>query len=124
MITPMTQVAIAMLNDIYMDADHFQIKEYALSEDAQCILLQKLANAGLICCTDKAKPHLPASYRLLRKSSEISLHDILEATGEHLNCNHPTTEQFYMRYGRAAQKLGVVNQMTRLYLKDIKLFDL
>ena len=35
---------------------------------------------------------------------EISLLDILEATGGHLNCNSPITERFYAQYGRAAQK--------------------
>lgn len=59
-----------------------------------------------------------------KKRGEISLLDILEATGEHLNCNHPATEEFYSRYSNAAQKLGVVNQMTRLYLENIKLNDL
>ena len=54
----------------------------------------------------------------------ISLLDILEATGEHLNCNHPATEDFYLRYGNTAKKLGVVNHMTRLYLEEIKLNDL
>lgn len=55
---------------------------------------------------------------------EISLLDILEATGEHLNCNSPITERFYAQYGRAAQKLGIVNQITRIYLKEITLTDL
>ena len=56
--------------------------------------------------------------------SDVSLLDILEATGEHLDCNHPTTEEFHMRYGKAAQKLGIVNYITREYLKEIKLFEL
>lgn len=29
-----------------------------------------------------------------------------------------------MRYGKAAQKLGIVNYITREYLKEIKLFEL
>ena len=55
---------------------------------------------------------------------EISLLDILEATGEHLNCNRPITEQFYAQYGRAAQKLGIINQIARIYLREITLTDL
>ena len=91
MITPITQAAIAVLNDIYAGGD-----------TARSI----------------------RSYSPARESSDVSLLDILEATGEHLNCNHPTTEEFHMRYGKAAQKLGIVNYITREYLKEIKLFEL
>ena len=59
-----------------------------------------------------------------KRAMEISLLDILEATGGHLNCNSPITERFYAQYGRAAQKLGIVNQITRIYLKEITLTDL
>ena len=45
------------------------------------------------------------------------------AINGHLNCNHPTSEAFYTRYGKMAQKLGVVNYITRLYLSEIKLID-
>ena len=54
---------------------------------------------------------------------EISLLEVLEAINGHLNCNHPTSEAFYTRYGKMAQKLGVVNYITRLYLSEIKLID-
>ena len=63
------------------------------------------------------------SYKLCRPLCEISLLEVLEAIDGHLNCNHPTTEAFYTRYGKVAQKLGVVNYITRLYLSEIKLID-
>ncbi|MCD8181835.1 MAG: hypothetical protein LUE99_00690 [Bacteroides sp.] len=84
----------------------------------------QLTEAGLIYLADKDNPQNVQSYYLVKEAADIALLDILEATGEHLNCNHPTTEEFYSRYGRAAQKLGVVNHMTRLYLEEIKLLDL
>lgn len=73
---------------------------------------------------DAENPLETQSYIPARKAVEISLLDILEATGEHLNCNRPITEQFYAQYGRAAQKLGIINQIARIYLKEITLTDL
>ncbi len=124
MITPMAQAAIAALNDICFTGEEQRMKEYTLSEEQKKELLGKLEAAGLIILTNPEKPQAISSYKPARKSSEISLLNILEATGEHLNCNYPTTEQFYMRYGKAAQKLGVVNHMTRMYLQEIKLYEL
>ena len=124
MITPKTQAAIAILNDIYAGEGTTRTDKYSLSEENKCDLLSKLTTAGIIRLTDLENPQDMQAYRPSRKSIDISLLDILEATGEHLNCNHPTTEEFYMHYGNAAQKLGIVNQITRTYLKEIKLFDL
>ena len=88
------------------------------------ILLPQLTNAGLIILKDAENPLETQSYIPARNAVEISLLDILEATGEHLNCNRPITEQFYVQYGRAAQKLGIINQIARIYLKEITLTDL
>ena len=124
MITPKTQAAIAVLNHIYAGEEDLCPDRYGLAEEERRVLLSQLTDAGLITPTDRGNPKKEPSYIPARKAGEVSLLDILEATGEHLNCNHSTTEKFYMRYGKAAQKLGVVNQMTRTYLKEIKLYDL
>ena len=124
MITLKTQTAIAVLDDIYTGEGTARTDEYELSEEEKCSLLSKLATAGIVRLVDLEKPQDVQSYSPARESIDVSLLDILEATGEHLNCNHPTTEEFYMRYGNAAKKLGVVNQITRTYLQEIKLFDL
>lgn len=124
MITLKTQAAIAVLNDIYTGEKTTRTNKYSLSEEDRCTLLSKLTTAGIIQLVDLAKPQEIRSYIPTRKSMDVSLLDILEATGEHLNCNHPTTEIFYSKYGNAAKKLGIVNQITRTYLKEIKLFDL
>ena len=124
MITLMAQAAIAALNDICFTGEEHRIKEITLSEEEKEELLAKLEVAGLIILDDPGNPRSISSYSPAKKSNEISLLDILEATGEHLNCNQPTTEQFYMHYGKAAQRLGIVNHMTRLYLQEIKLYEL
>ena len=118
MITSKTQAAIAVLNDIYAGGDIIRADACQLTEQDMDILLSKLLSAGLIKLSD-IQVYSPA-----RDSSDVSLLDILEATGEHLDCNCPTTEEFHMRYGKAAQKLGIVNYITREYLKEIKLFEL
>lgn len=124
MITPITQAAIAVLNDIYAEADTARTDVCQLTGQDLDILLSKLLRAGLIKLSDLGDPRNIRSYIPARNSSDVSLLDILEATGEHLNCNHPTTEEFHTRYGKAAQKLGIVNYITREYLKEIKLFEL
>lgn len=124
MITPKTQAAIALLNDICNGEETPHPDDSGLSQEERRELLHRLATAGLIYSTDNKHPQDIHSYVPARKPAEVSLLDILEATGEHLNCNHPTTEEFYSRYGRAAVKLGVVNQITRTYLQEIRLSDL
>ena len=124
MITPMTQAAIAVLNDIYAGGDTARTDACRLMEQDLDILLSKLLRAGLIKLSDQGAPRSIRSYSPARESSDVSLLDILAATGEHLTCNPPPTEEFHMRYGKAAQKLGIVNYITREYLKEIKLFEL
>ena len=124
MITPKTQAAIAVLNDIYTGENGIRTVRYRLYDKEGSALLHQLTTAGLIQNIDKDNPQDIHSYAPTRKPADVSLLDILEATGEHLNCNHPITEEFYSKYGRAAVKLGVVNQITRTYLQEIRLSDL
>lgn len=103
MITSKTQAAIAVLNDIYAEGDIIRADACQLTEQDMDILLSKLLSAGLIKLSDKGDSRDIQVYSPARDSSDVSLLDILEATGEHLDCNHPTTEEFHMRYGKAAQ---------------------
>lgn len=119
MISKTTQIAIAILQAISSKASEVDWEGEQVSE-----LLNRLETAQMIRRKEAFPKDQINSYELLRPIQEISLLDVLEATGEHLDCNRPTTEEFYSNYGRSGQKLGVVNYMTRLYLKEIKLFDL
>ena len=110
MITPKTQAAIAVLNDIYAGGDTARTDACRLTEQDMDTLLSKLSSAGLIKLSGKGDPRDIQSYIPARNSSDVSLLDILE--------------EFYLRYGRAAQKLGIVNYITREYLHGIKLFEL
>lgn len=124
MLTLLTQAAIAVLNDIYTKDTNSRQLLAGLPQKGREDLFDKLCSAELITLINREAPEEAGSYELVREPGTISLLDILEATGEHLNCNHPTTEKFYMHYGKATQKLGVVNYLTRAYLKEIKLYDL
>lgn len=124
MLTHLTRIAIAILNDIYLDGGEQNIEYYDASAKDITELLRKLEAAGLIMLADKKYPERLSSYKPTHSLSDISLLDILEATGEHLNCNCPTSEELYSHYRNASHKLGIVNQLTRLYLQEIKLYDL
>lgn len=122
MLTFLTQQALAVLHDI-AGRQCVRQNTYSLDTDELSSLLDKLDKGNLIYLCEGEPAHTPGSYRLMRPLGRISLLDVIEATGEHLNCNRPTSEEFYFRYGAVAQKLGVVNQMTRSFLADIKLTD-
>ena len=66
----------------------------------------------------------PESYRLACAYHQINLLSILEALGEGVYFNRPSDEKFYSCYGTTARKLGIVNQMTRLYLMEISIAEL
>lgn len=122
MLTLLTQKAIAVLHDI-ASGETTAVESHEISPDELVTLLARLEQRKLICRTPGAPVEKENSYTLCRPLIEVSLLDVLEATGEHLNCNYPTTEEFYIRYGKVAQKLGVINHMTRLYLSEINLTD-
>ena len=124
MLTPLTQTAISMLNDIAQGRAKENLPHYALFLNTVSELLHKLEVGGLIRCNDAEHPNCLSSYELARPCVQISLLELLEVIGEHLNCNHPTHEAMYQRYRGAAAKLGVINHMTRLYLSEIRLNDL
>lgn len=124
MLTLMTQTAIAILSDISEKGRSQHYKQYCLFPNVLSELLNKFEYAGLIRLIEGKERGQISSYELCKSINELSLLNILEATGEHLNCNHETTEELYSHCSRAAHRLGIINQITRLYLSEIKLADL
>lgn len=124
MLTRFTCAAIAVLYDIYNENACFCPETESLSLHNLSDLLLKLTTGGFIALLPGKPTDHPDSYRLIRSFSQISLLDILEVTDEHLNCNHEPYEMMYQQHRAAANKLGIINQITRKYLKEIKLIDL
>lgn len=124
MLTPITQIAIAILGDIANGGTLYRLDSYTITPDGLLCLLSNLQVGGLIRLkSSKCAPSVLSSYILSRPFSKISLLDVLEATGEHLNCNAPVKEELYTRFSGVANRLGVINQMTRIYLSEIKMTD-
>ena len=124
MLTQLTQTAIAVLYDIYAGGIPYRTAQLTIAPQDLIDILTKFERAGLIHRKGVPLCGLLSSYELTRDYKDISLLNILEALDEHLNCNQPTKEKMYLQYRAAAHRLGVINQMTRLYLSEIKLIDL
>lgn len=86
-------------------------------------LLHKLEAGGLVRRLPEQGEDLLSSYELCRPLYEISMLDVIEATGEPINCKCPTPESFYSTHGRLAQKIGVANHMIRMFLSDVKISE-
>lgn len=124
MLTQLTQTAIAVLYDIYAGGIPYRTAQLTIAPQDLIDILTKFERAGLIHRKGVPLSGLLSSYELTRDYKDISLLNILEALDKHLNCNQPTKEKMYLQYRAAAHRLGVINQMTRLYLSEIKLIDL
>ena len=124
MLTPLTQTAIAVLYDIYTDSHSFSTTHSPVAPSYLMDLLTRLETGGLIRRKESSAGTSLSSYELTRPYSSISLLDVLEVLDEHLDGNRPTREELYYQYRLAANRLGVINHMTRLYLSEIKLSDL
>ncbi len=123
MLTPLTQTAISLLGDI-SGTSSSRLETSTCSAETLSLLLRKLVSGGLIHLkSSDSASGVVSSYKLCRPLYQITLLDVLEATGEHLNCNQPTKEELYTRFRGAANRLGVINQMTRIYLSEIKMTD-
>lgn len=132
MLTRLTHIAIALLQSI-STGTYPQPVDISFSDEEQVLLLNKLTEYGLIHPVAIHLNHPNPSnhtnhtastlYKLARPLSEISLLEVLEATGEPFNCSRPTKEALYFRNRRVARKLGVLNDTVRIFCMDIKLSD-
>lgn len=120
MLTLLTRTTLKLLNCI-SNRGIIEEDDYQLSSGRPITeLLDQLERGGLI-------QHLsePCSSYVLRKPFySITLLEVLEVTSEHLDCNYEVREDFYIRYGVVAQKLGIISQLTRSYLSEIKVMDI
>lgn len=123
MLTLRTQLALAVLHDIQYK-DYQLSTSYNYSPPEMTSLLQALSKGHLIIPIENQPDHRPESYRLACEYHQINLLSILEALGEGIYFNRLSDENFYSCYGMTARKLGIVNQMARLYLMEISIAEL
>lgn len=117
-----TQAAIAALHDIHSGAV-LQSSDYSLSREEWGHLLHRLETGGIIRLTPGGDASSVTSYTLCRPLGELSLLDVLEATGEPINCHRPTSEDFYLHHAIAAQRIGVLNRVARIFLSEVRISD-
>ncbi|EIK40206.1 hypothetical protein HMPREF1055_00942 [Bacteroides fragilis CL07T00C01] len=131
MLSICTQTAIAVLQDIH-SRDCLRSVNFLLTEEEFNTLLCKLETSGLIRSLPDRAVTTPSNvackgllrYQLSRPLHEFTLLDVLQALNEPINCNQPTPESYYLQHGAVASKIGVLNQVTRTFLSEIKLIDL
>lgn len=122
MLTKYTQAAIALLQDIAL-GDDLQSANFLLSKADLSKLFGQLEAGGLIRRLPHQEERALSSYKLCRPLPDLSLLDVLQAIDEPIHCNQPTPETYYSLDGVAAKKVGVLNQMVRMFLSEIKMTD-
>lgn len=121
MFTLLTLSAVSVLHAI--SAAEMR-KSDSLSSPETCALLDRLTSGGFIRLTPgKAYGYL-TSYSLVLPLEHISLLSLLESLGESLNNVHYIDSNFYLHYGLAARKLGVISQVTRTCLSEINVSEI
>lgn len=122
MLSKRTQTAIAVLHDI-SSGSALQSVNFLLSEEEWKDLFGNLEKGRLIRLLPHKESGSLSSYELYRPLPDISLLEVLETLDEPIRCNTPTPEEFYIRHCQMAKKVGVLNQVARMFLAEIKLSD-
>jgi hypothetical protein len=126
MLSPEVIKAIGILKDINYSLDNAENNAlHPLSDVASRCLLEKLCTSGLVRLkADKRTDLALSSYELCHPLDQISLCDILIATGEGFELCVENEEDIYARYGLAGRRLGVLNQLACHYLSEIHLTEI
>ena len=122
MLSIRTQTAIAVLHDL-SSGDVLQSANFLLSDEEWKNLFDKLEKRRLIRHLPNRESTTLFSYELCCPLQDISLLEVLEAIDEPIRCNVSTPEMFYIRHSQMAKKIGVLNQVARTFLADIKIAD-
>ena len=123
MLTLRTLFTIAILHSISQSDFNF-CDSYPYPTEEFLHLLQELDDKGFIRLLPGHPVGTLPPYQLTRDYNTLNLMEILEAIGEGIYLNSPSNVEFYASYGHAARRLGIVNQMSRLYLSEILLTEI
>lgn len=123
MITPKTQTAIAVLKCIYARDYGTCIKQCTLTEGQMRVLLTQLTNAGLIILKERNIRWKYSPIFLLKSHGNIPA-GYSRSHGRTSELQQPHYRAVLCTIRKSRTKLGIVNQITRIYLKEITLTDL
>lgn len=123
MLTLRTKLALAVLHDISQNDFHLSASFNYPPIEMTNLLLQ-LEKKKLVYRLPNNPADSVCSYQLVCDYSNVNLLAVLEAIGEGIYFNRPSDEAFYSYYGVTARKLGVVNQMMRMYLAEVYIAEL
>ena len=111
-----------MLHDISSGKD-LQSAKFLLSKGEWKNLFEELEKGQLLRLLPDKEAGMLFSYELHRPLSNISLLDVIQAADEPIRCTTPTPEEFYLCHCQIANKIGVLNQVARTFLSEIKIVD-
>lgn len=121
MFTTLTMSAVSILHAINIAEER---KLDSLSPLETRTLLDRLTSGGFI----RLMPGKPCddltSYYLVRPLEVVTMLSLLDTLGEGLNSVHYLDSDFYVYYGLAARKLGIINQVTRTCLSEISISEI
>lgn len=125
MLSPVVLKAVALIKSIQHDYSLESNCTLNLSDSEVRRLLRRLSMAELIRLKDKdCDASKITSYEVCHSLYEISLCDILVATGGGIELSIKDTQDIYSRYGLVAPRLDVINHMMCHFLSDIHVTDL
>lgn len=116
------QTAIAVLH--YLSSGNvLQPVNFSLPEEEWTDLFDKLEKGRLIRLLPDKEAGTLLSYELRRPLSEISLLDVLQAIHEPTRRSTSASETFSTCHGQTADKIGVLKQVARASLANIKISE-
>jgi len=124
MLTSNTKKAIALLHDMYYRHGYGKDNLCDFSDSSTQEMLSNLESVGLICLRTDEVANALSSYELCKPLFEITLQDLLAATGEGICPVFKNKEKIYEQYSTAASRLGVLNEVACELLAKIRIIDL
>ncbi|WP_321480855.1 hypothetical protein [uncultured Bacteroides sp.] len=124
MLTSSTKKVIALLHEMYYRHEELKANLFDYSDSSIQEMLNCLKQSGLICLRADGKDSSLSSYELSKPLFQITLLDLLMATGEGILPVFQNKESIYENYGTAACRLGVLNEVTCEMLGKIHITDI
>ncbi|WP_291587630.1 hypothetical protein [Bacteroides sp.] len=122
MLDPRTKFILSIIYDIHYKENKMS-NAYDYTEEEFVKSLMQLEKANLIRHIPNTTGHSLDTYELVKPYFEITLYDLISATGEGIHIR-TDDEAFPLPYNTLiSRKLSVMNYMIRHYLSEISVAD-